>query len=167
VRNLLVFAGSRKLARRRLSMNAVATRALALRAQACQANGIEILRHSDEGLPRVLGDPVLLQQALLNVIVNAEQAIGDRGGRIEVATTLDAALDMIVTTVRDTGPGIEPQVLPHIFEPFYTTKDVGQGTGLGLAVAYGIIQEHGGEIVATNHHDGGALFTIALPVGRS
>ena len=167
VRNLLVFAGSRKLARRRLSMNAVATRALALRAQACKASGIEVLRHYDEGLPRVLGDPVLLQQALLNVILNAEQAIGDRGGRIEVATTLDTALDRIVTTVRDTGPGIELQVLPHVFEPFYTTKDVGQGTGLGLAVAYGIIQEHGGEIVATNHQDGGALFTIALPVGRS
>jgi PAS domain S-box-containing protein len=165
VRNLLVFAGSRKITRRRLSVNAVLSRALALRAQACRASGIEVVRQSDEGLPRVQGDPVLLQQALLNVVINAEQAIGDPGGgRIEVRSALERALNMIVVTVRDTGPGIAPHVLPRIFEPFYSTKDVGKGTGLGLAIAYGIVQEHGGEIIAANHPDGGAVFTIALPV---
>ena len=65
--------------------------------------------------------------------------------------------------MRDTGNGIPPDVLSRIFEPFYTTKDVGKGTGLGLAITYGIVQEHGGEIIATNHPGGGAVFTIELP----
>ena len=168
VRNLLVFAGSRKMARRRLSVNAVLSRAVALRGPACRANGIEVIRAYDDRLPRVQGDPVLLQQALLNIIINAEQAVGDTGGgRIEVRTTFEPSRDMIVASVRDTGAGIAPEVLPRIFEPFYTTKDVGKGTGLGLAIAYGIIQEHGGEIHAANHPDGGALFTVELPVERS
>jgi C4-dicarboxylate-specific signal transduction histidine kinase len=167
VRNLLVFAGSRKLTRRRLSVPSVVSRAIGLRTQSFRSSGIEILRHHEDGLPRVKGDAVLLQQALLNVIHNAEQAIGGDGGRIEVTTTLDTSLNMIVTTIRDTGPGIPVQVIPRVFEPFYTTKDVGQGTGLGLAVAYGIIQEHGGKIVVTNHADGGAIFTIALPAERT
>src|SRR5207247_1107529 len=111
---------------------------------------------------------VLLQQALLNIIINAEQVLGDLGGgRIEVRTTLEPSRDMIVATVRDTGTGIPPEVLPRIFEPFYTTKEVGKGTGLGLAIAYGIIQEHGGEIHAENHPAGGAVFVVELPVTRS
>ena len=110
------------------------------------------------------GDPLLLQQALLNIVINAEQAIGERpGGRITVAAVLAPARDRIVTTVRDTGPGIATQAMPRIFEPFYTTKEVGNGTGLGLAITYGIIQEHGGEIAAGNHPDGGAVFTSRCP----
>jgi PAS domain S-box-containing protein len=170
VRNLLVFAGSRKMTRRRISVNAVLSRAVALRTSACRSRGIEILRRYDEKLPRLQGDPVLLQQALLNIIMNAEQAVGESGsggGRVEISTTKDPAIDTIVIAVRDTGPGIPAQVLPRIFEPFYTTKDVGKGTGLGLAIAYGIVQEHGGEILASNHPDGGALFTISLPLERS
>jgi two-component system sensor histidine kinase HupT/HoxJ len=70
----------------------------------------------------------------------------------------------ILVSVRDTGNGIPADVLSRIFEPFYTTKDVGQGTGLGLAISYGIVQEHGGEILVTNHKEGGAVFTIDLPI---
>ena len=66
--------------------------------------------------------------------------------------------------MRDTGNGISPDALSRIFEPFYTTKEVGKGTGLGLAIAYGIVQEHGGHIAAANHPDGGAVFTVELPV---
>ena len=84
--------------------------------------------------------------------------------KIELRTRSSAARDRVVVSVRDTGNGIPSDVLSHIFEPFYTTKDVGQGTGLGLAITYGIIvQEHGGEIFATNHPGGGAVFTIELP----
>ena len=72
-----------------------------------------------------------------------------------------------MATVRDTGAGIPGDVLSRIFEPFYTTKEVGKGTGLGLAIAYGIVQEHGGQIVAANHPEGGAVFTIELPAARS
>jgi two-component system sensor histidine kinase HupT/HoxJ len=69
----------------------------------------------------------------------------------------------VVASVRDTGDGIPFDALSRIFEPFYTTKDVGKGTGLGLAIAYGIVQEHGGQIAAANHPEGGAVFTVELP----
>ena len=74
---------------------------------------------------------------------------------------------MIVATVRDTGSGFAPDVLSRIFEPFYTTKEVGKGTGLGLAIAYGIVQDHGGQIIAANHPDGGAVLTVELPMAAT
>jgi two-component system sensor histidine kinase HupT/HoxJ len=74
---------------------------------------------------------------------------------------------MIVATVRDTGSGFPPDVLSRIFEPFYTTKEVGKGTGLGLAIAYGIVQDHGGQIIAANHPDGGAILTVELPMAAA
>jgi signal transduction histidine kinase len=166
VRNLLVFAGSRRLVRRRTSVNATLSRVLALRAPALRAAGIEVARRHDEKLPRVKGDPLLLHQAFLNIVMNAEQALG-AAGRIETRTTLKndgQGARTVLIEIRDTGPGIPPQVLPRIFEPFYTTKEVGKGTGLGLAITYGIIQEHGGEITVTNHPEGGAVFTVQLPV---
>ena len=165
VRNLLVFAGTRQLARRPVSLAAVLQRVLALRAPACRAVGIELVRHYDQKLPRVQSDPLLLHQVFLNIVMNAEQAIAatERPGRIEISAFVANAGDRVVATVRDTGSGIPPEVLPRIFEPFYTTKEVGQGTGLGLAIVFGIVQEHGGHIGAANHPDGGAVFTIELP----
>jgi signal transduction histidine kinase len=162
VRDLLVFAGSRKPRLRLLQVNGVLTRVLRLRRRAMKAAGIEIVRKLDERLPRVRGDSLLLQQALLNVVTNAEQALaGAPTRRIEVATSAKAGA--VTLTVRDTGAGIAPDVLPRIFEPFFTTKDVGQGTGLGLAIAYGAVQEHGGTIAAANHPDGGVVITLTLP----
>ena len=169
VRNLLVFAGSRRLARRRVSLNAVLQKVIALRAPSCRAAEIEVVRNYDEHLPRVMSDPLLLHQAFLNIVMNAEQAVSaaGRGGRIAITTSVDRSGDRIVASVRDTGGGIPPDVLSRIFEPFYTTKDVGKGTGLGLAIAYGIVQEHGGQITAANHPEGGAIFTVELPATRT
>ncbi len=112
-------------------------------------------------------DPLLLHQVILNMVMNAEHAIAatGHGGRIEVKTAMGRTGDRIVASVRDTGTGIPEDVLSHIFEPFYTTKEVGKGTGLGLAIAYGIVQDHGGHIVAANHPEGGAVFTVELPTG--
>ena len=163
VRNLLVFAGSRRMVRKRVSVGAVMTRVIALRAPALRASAIEVVRDKPESLPRVKGDPLLLQQALLNIVLNAEQAVG-HDGRIEMSMKLFEDPPRILINIRDTGPGLPTDVLPRIFEPFYTTKDVGKGTGLGLAITYGIIQEHGGQISAANHPDGGAVFTVQLPV---
>jgi two-component system, NtrC family, sensor kinase len=169
VRNLLVFAGSRPLARRAVSLNGVLHKVIALRAAACRALDIEVVRHYDEKLPRVQSDPLLLHQVFSNIVVNAEHAIGatGKGGRIEIRTSASPAGDRVVVSVRDTGPGIPADALSRIFEPFYTTKEVGKGTGLGLAITYGIVQEHGGEIVAANHPGGGAVFTIELPIRRA
>ncbi|MEO8257415.1 MAG: ATP-binding protein [Acidobacteriota bacterium] len=166
VRNLLAFSGSRRLVRRAVSVNVVLQKVLALRAPSCRAAAIEVVRHYDEKLPRVQSDPLLLHQVFLNIVMNAEHAIAAtaHGGRIEVRTKGSPARDRVIVSVRDTGKGIPSDVLSRIFDPFYTTKDVGQGTGLGLAITYGIVQEHGGEIVATNHPGGGAVFTIELPI---
>jgi PAS domain S-box-containing protein len=166
VRNLLVFAGSRRLARRSVSLPAVLKKVIALRQAVCRSLEIEVVRHYDDTLPRVQSDPLLLHQVFLNMVMNAEHAIAATGrpGRIEVTAVHSVSKDCIIATLRDTGQGIAPDTLPRIFEPFYTTKEVGQGTGLGLAIAYGIVQEHGGHISAANHPDGGAIFTVELPV---
>ena len=166
VRNLLVFAGSRRLARRAVSLPPILQKVVALRSAACRAADIEVVRHYDQKMPRVQSDPLLIHQVFLNIMMNAEQAIAatGRSGRIEI--TASCSDDRIITTVRDTGNGIPEEALPRIFEPFYTTKEVGKGTGLGLAIAYGIVVEHGGEIVAANHPEGGATFTVMLPARR-
>jgi PAS domain S-box-containing protein len=169
VRNLLVFAGSRRLTLRSVSLNVVLQKVLALRTPAHRAVGIEVVRHYDEKLPRVKSDPLLLHQVFLNMVMNAEHAIAatGKGGRIDIATSVTPSGDRIVATVRDTGIGIPEDTLSRIFEPFYTTKEVGKGTGLGLAITYGIVQEHGGQITAANHPEGGAVFTVELPIAPS
>ena len=166
VHNLLVFAGSRRLSRRSVSLTGVLEKVVALRKAACRAQGIEVVRHYDRKVPRVQSDPLLLHQVFLNIVMNAEQAIAATGrhGRIEIASAVSREGDSVVATVRDTGDVIPPDSLSRIFEPFYTTKEVGKGTGLGLAIVYGIVQEHGGHINAANHPDGGAVFRVELPI---
>ncbi len=165
VRNLLVFTGSRRMSRQRLRIERVLSRALASRSAARRRGHIEILRQQDDNVPDISGDPLLLQQALLNILINAEHAIAatSNPGRIETSVAASGDGKMVRLTVRDTGRGIPAEALPRIFDPFFTTKEVGQGTGLGLAITYGIIQEHGGTIHAANPPEGGAAFVIELP----
>jgi PAS domain S-box-containing protein len=166
VHNLLVFAGSRRITRRRINANNVVERVLTLRATACTAASITIVKDLAPKLPRVSGDALLLQQALLNIVLNAEQAMAavNPPRRLEVRTRA-LRRHRIEIEIADNGPGISAEALPRLFEPFFTTKDVGQGTGLGLAIAYGVVQEHGGQLQATNRAGGGAVFTLALPAG--
>ena len=164
VRNLLIFTGSQRMSRHRLRLDRVLARALASRAASLRRNLIEVTRQQEE-TPRISGDALLLQQALLNILINAEHAIAGTGkpGQIQIQIAPVNEGKAVRLTIEDTGPGIPPDVLPRIFDPFFTTKEVGEGTGLGLAITYGIIQEHGGTIHATNLPDGGARFTIELP----
>ena len=163
VRNLLLLAGSGHVVRRPVSVNAAARRALALRAAACRRAGITIERHIEEHLPRVAGDALLIQQAIHNVIMNAEQAMPAGGGRIEIRTSLARKRRQVVVEIRDSGHGIPPDALPRIFDPFFTTRDA--GSGLGLAIARRIVREHDGDIEAANH-PGGARFTLRFPAAR-
>jgi signal transduction histidine kinase len=161
VRNLLFLAGSGHIVRRSVSVNAAVRRAIALRAGACRRAGIAIDRHLADSLPRISGDGLLLQQAVHNIILNAEQALGAGGGRIVVRTGYSSSRRLISVTVRDSGPGIPASVLPRIFDPFFTTRDA--GSGLGLPLVRRIIREHGGDVDAANHRGGGAVFTVHLP----
>ena len=169
VRNLLMFTGARRLARREVNVNAVFQKVVTLRQAPCRALGIKIVRHYDSKLPRVEGDPLALHQVFLNMVINAEQAIAATGrpGRIELTTARMDSSRHIVATVRDTGSGISSGDLNRIFEPFYTTKEVGKGTGLGLAIAYGIVREHNGHVSAGNAPGGGAIFTVELPAAAA
>ncbi len=166
VSSLLVFAGSGQRQRRRCSLNALVARALALRAARLRKAGIEVVKRLDKRQPRLVGDPLLLQQVFFNIILNAEQAMIGRPGRLEVSSTLRQNGEWVVLRIRDTGPGLSDTVLARAFEPFFTTKEVGTGTGLGLAITYGIIQDHSGQIRAENHPQGGALFTVELPTDK-
>jgi PAS domain S-box-containing protein len=163
VQNLLTFSGSQPRVRRKLRVERVLARALASRRRALARARIDVVHAERDDAAAVPGDPLLLHQAILNLLINAEQAIAGTGvpGRITVSTT--SRNGRIITSIGDTGPGIPEDVLPKIFDPFFTTKGVGEGTGLGLAITYGIVQEHGGTIHAENRPGGGALFTIDLP----
>jgi signal transduction histidine kinase/drug/metabolite transporter superfamily protein YnfA len=162
VTNLLLFAGSGRLRARRISLNGVVTRVLRVRASALKAAHIDVTRDLAEPSPQVNADPILLQQAILNVVMNAEQAIGS-SGHLSIASRVDTAAGLATIVIEDSGPGLADDVRARVFEPFFTTKEVGQGTGMGLAIAFGIVRAHEGTIEADNHSGGGARFTITLP----
>lgn len=166
IRDLLVFARARTpRARRPIRVTTVLAKVLALRANALKAAQIELVRSLPADLPKVSGETLLLQQAFLNIVLNAEQALsGVGGGQLFITASVSPDENRIILNIRDTGPGISAETLPRVFEPFFTTKSVGEGTGLGLALTYGIIRDHGGDIVVTNHPLGGAQFTVYLPV---
>lgn len=165
VRNLLVFSGSQRVVHKRVNIEKVLARVIATREVALHRAAVKIDRSGTLDLPDVSGDAALLHQALLNVLVNAEQAIGESNprGRISITTAVEGK--MVVLSIADNGGGITADVLPRIFDPFFTTREVGKGTGLGLAISYAIIQEHHGTITA-HSADGGAVFTIHLPTAE-
>jgi signal transduction histidine kinase len=115
----------------------------------------------DPHLALVSGIPDQLIQVLLNIFLNAVEAMPPKG-RLFVKTEVLPAGGEIMITIKDTGPGIAPELLPNIFNPFVTTKET--GTGLGLAISHDIVEQHAGRIQATNDPQGGAIFTIWLPV---
>src|SRR5215813_12721482 len=166
VRNLLTFARKRQTTRAMVDLNHVVRETLALRAYDQRVSNISVVEALAAGLPQVFADGYQVQQVLLNLIINAEQAMLSAHGRgvLVVRSWHDAEREMVILEINDDGPGIPDDVQPKIFDPFFTTKEVGQGTGLGLTVAYAIVQEHGGRIRLESREGGGASFFIELPV---
>jgi two-component system cell cycle sensor histidine kinase/response regulator CckA len=166
VRHLLTFARKRQTTRAMVDINQVARETLALRVYEQRVNNIRVIDALAAGLPQVFADGHQIQQVLLNLIINAEQAMLSANGRgvLVVRTWHDAEQESVILEINDDGPGIPDDVQPKIFDPFFTTKEVGKGTGLGLTVAYAIVQEHGGRIRLGSQPDGGASFCVELPV---
>ncbi len=169
VRNLLTFARKRHTTRTMVDVNQVVEETLTLRAYEQRVTNINVIRALAAGLPQVFADPHQLQQVLLNLVINAEQAMlsAHGHGTLVVRTWHDGTNDQVVLEVNDDGPGIPEEARTKIFDPFFTTKEVGKGTGLGLTVAYAIVQEHGGRLwIGTPEGGGaGASFFVALPTG--
>jgi PAS domain S-box-containing protein len=163
VQNLLSFARQMPPQRLPVQLNSILHRTIQLRAYDFHSHDVEVIERLDESLPEVVGDSHQLQQVFLNIVNNAHDAVRGSGrpARIEIMSARIGS--WIEVSFRDNGVGIgEPD---RIFDPFYTTKEVGKGTGLGLSICYGIVREHGGEIVGHNNLDSeGATFIVRLPV---
>lgn len=163
VQSLLRFARRHTPERRLLDVNVALDSVLQLLGHQLAVDDIEVRADLQADLRPVLGDFHLLQQVFLNIIYNAYQAMKEKGGPgiMSVATRGDG--DRVVIDITDNGPGIAPENLKRIFDPFFSTKEVGKGTGLGLSLAYGTVREHGGSISARSRLGSGSTFTVDLP----
>ena len=163
IQNLLSFARQMPPQREAVQINDLVRRTVLLRAYDFAHGGIELKETLQKTFPEIIADPQQLQQVFLNVLNNAYDAIRETGGPGVIEIETAAHDDVAEIIFRDSGAGIrEPQ---RIFDPFYTTKGLGKGTGLGLSICYGIIREHGGEIIAANRANGkGAVFTVRIPI---
>ena len=165
VQNLLTFARQHKPERTPTGVNQVLDDTLELRGYELRVRGIEVTRDYDEQIPETMADAHQLQQVFLNLVTNAEQAMEKsprESQRLIVRTRRTGAVIRI--DVEDTGPGIPPNLLERIFNPFFTTKPTGSGTGLGLSISLGIVREHEGRIWAENAPQGGARFIVEVPI---
>jgi two-component system NtrC family sensor kinase len=164
VNKLKLFARQAPIQKARVSVPDIVTEALSLVEGRCASGGIEIERRMEKGAPFVLADPVQLKQVLVNLAVNAVQAM-PHGGKLTIITRSEP--NATVIEVQDTGIGMTEDIVSKIFNPFFTTKDVGEGTGLGLSVVHGIVTAHGGTIEVESEADEGAKFTVRLPPGEA
>ena len=163
MRNLLMFARQSPQSIEPSDINEVVGRAVSLVRHRLELSGTALELDLASDLPAVPCDANQIQQVVLGLMVNAEEAMGD-GGCIRVSTRRDAGLKTVEIRVRDNGPGIAAGVLAQIFEPFFTTKADVHRTGLGLAVARSIVEQHGGTILAESVEGSGAEFVVSLPV---
>ncbi|HUJ31200.1 MAG TPA: ATP-binding protein [Candidatus Acidoferrum sp.] len=162
VQNLLSFARQHKPERAPIQLNQILDDTLSLREYDMKLNSIRVHREFDPHLPSIGGDFHQLQQVFLNILNNAVDAVTEKGGKGEIRLRTSVVENKLRVDFIDNGPGVQN---PHrVFDPFYTTKAVGKGTGLGLSICYGIVKEHGGEIRVENAPDGGAIFSVTLPL---
>jgi signal transduction histidine kinase len=161
IRKLMTFARQLPPKKTPVNLNDLLNEGLYFFEARCAKAGIELIRRQTEDLPQITVDAGQMNQVLVNLVVNAIQAMPE-GGTLTVETR--AADDRIYLSVEDTGPGMNDEVRSQIFLPFFTTKDVQEGTGLGLAVVHGIVTSHGGEITVDTEEGKGTKFHIHLPL---
>ena len=167
VSNLLAFSRQSKLELKQIDVNRLIETTLFLNANLLKIKGVKVHRDLNGDLPPILGSEDQLEQVFMNLISNAAEAIeGAGGGDLTVSTRHRLAENAVRLTFSDTGVGIPEENVQRLFEPFFTTKKKGKGVGLGLSVAYGIVQEHGGNIEVASEVGKGTTFTIDLPMRK-
>ena len=164
IRNFLTFARGQKPEKQAIYINDILEEVLKLRHNQMEKENIQVNLSLWEDLPAIQGDISQIQQVFLNIILNAEYFMyrTNKRGTLTVNTKLTDG--KVIVVIRDDGPGIASEAISRIFDPFYTTKDVGEGTGLGLSICHGIVMEHGGTIFAESEPGQGAALTVELPV---
>ncbi|MCU0411827.1 MAG: ATP-binding protein [Bacteroidetes bacterium] len=165
VQKLLGFARQQPAQGSMIDISASARKVASLVDVRLREKSVRLALDLPEGLPPVAIDHQLFQEVVMNLLLNSFDAVGQRG-TIAVTTGVHGA-DAVFLAVRDNGVGIQPEDLDRIFEPFYTTKDIGQGTGLGLSVSQSIIEQHGGTLLVQSAMGQGSTFTVILPRGSA
>jgi signal transduction histidine kinase len=161
VKKLLLFARQVPSNKVTLNINNIIKDSLYFFEGKCEQSGIELIIDLSDDLPSITLDPSQMTQVLINLVINAIHSMPD-GGRLEIKTySSEYYISLIVD---DTGTGMSEETKKHIFNPFYTTKDVDQGTGLGLAVVHGIVSSHGGDIKVDSNQGKGTRFEIQIPL---
>jgi len=160
--NLLKFARKEEVAFDVVDINKVIADATAIVEHQLSINQVKLVKKINENLPRIEGNANQLQQVFMNLMINAQQAMKGSPGSVTVLS-MEGGNGNIKVEVVDDGPGIPPDILEKIFDPFFSTKPSGEGTGLGLSVSYGIIKEHNGTITVNSKPGEGATFTIVIP----
>jgi two-component system NtrC family sensor kinase len=164
VEDLLKFARGTRTTKSFIDVNDCVEEVISLLGHHFERDKVTVSTRLDRGLPRLIADGGKLKQVLMNLLMNAKQAISGEGS-IEVGTRLDSARSNVLVSISDNGCGIPASQIGNIFDPFFTTKPVGEGTGLGLSVSYGIIQDHDGRIEVDSRPGKGSTFTLVLPAG--
>ena len=168
VSNLLAFSRQSKIELKRISLNWLIQQTLLLNSNLLKIAGVKVSTDLDPNLPDLVGSEDQLQQVFMNLVSNAAEAMeAGGGGRLDIETTYALGDDTLEVDFRDSGIGIPEENISKLFEPFFTTKKKGKGVGLGLSVAYGIIQEHGGSIYVKSKAGKGTTFYIKFPLKRA
>lgn len=163
VEDLLKFSRSTDTKKTSTNLNELVNEVLAVVEANFELDNVRILRKLSQGIPRVTVDPDKMKQVFMNLLMNARQAI-DEAGSIVVSTSSENEGQEVLISFADDGCGIQPSLIDKIFDPFFTNKSTGMGTGLGLSVSYGIIKDHEGEISVESKPQHGAVFNIRLPI---
>ncbi len=161
--NLMRFARQEKVEFVKVDVNDVIISAITIVDHQLTINGVKIERDLAGGLPKIMGNGNQIQQIVMNFMINAQQAMVDKSGKVTVSSSL-VENNQIEVRVSDNGPGIAEEIQEKIFQPFFTTKEAGKGTGLGLSVTYGLIKEHLGTVSVDSQLGEGTTFIVRFPV---